>query len=120
MCGRTLLKLGTLNSQISKGLSRLRKRYPQPHLLEHCPFQLSLRKLILWCLLNQEQLSLKERPASLQVPIVGPRLITRLKAKQTPRGEVESAVHKEVGLNGLAKLSKQKSGDACRNGKGVG
>jgi len=49
-------------------------------------------------------------------PIVSSRPITRLKARQAPRGEVESVVHEEMRytteeLNEFANSSKQKSGE---------
>jgi hypothetical protein len=48
--------------------------------------------------------------------IVSSRPITRHKAKQAPRGEVESVVHEEIcyttkELNGFANSFKQKSGE---------
>jgi hypothetical protein len=54
-------------------------------------------------------------------PIVSSRSITRLKAKQAPRGEVESVVHEEIRyttkeLNEFANSLKQKSGEMCGNG----
>ena len=49
-------------------------------------------------------------------PIVSSRPVTRLKAKQAPRGKVESVVHEEMSyftkeLNEFANLFKHKSGE---------
>ena len=54
-------------------------------------------------------------------PISVSRPITRLKAKQPPRGEIESVVHEEIrytakGLNEFANSFKKNLANMCENG----
>lgn len=99
-------------------ISNLAKDALPPPLPQILPF-LSLTEKINPSLCTKPAMTFSKgdaRQSIIDVPSVASRLITRLKAKQAPKGEIESVVDEEVHytteeLNEFANSLRQKSGE---------
>jgi hypothetical protein len=122
--GKTLLKLRILICQILKGLPHLRKIVPSAPSLEIMPFPheeinpSESHKPVVTSTEENARQDNNEVPQG--PPIVSSRPITRLKAKQSPRGKVESVVRRKFatllrGLMSLLIYSNRSPGNTCGN-----
>jgi hypothetical protein len=99
ICGKTMLKLRILNLQILKGFPPEEvvpsapplEIMPSPH--EEINSAKSYKPAVNFTEENARQ---DNTDVSQGQPIFSSRPITRLKAKQAPRGEVEIVVHEEI------------------------
>jgi hypothetical protein len=118
MCGKILLKLRLLNPD-SQGFAPSEEvappwNMPSSH-EEINPPESDKPKVTL----TEENARQDNTDVSQGPPRVSSRSITRLKAKQAPRGEVESVVHEEIRCllrSLMSLLSHSNLGNICGNG----